>query len=539
VSGILSSISGYFSKSLILGSFLPVVVFIVLSAIFLVPLLPSDLPFLSSLASIDKEWKVIAVSFIAIVLSGLLYNLNIPILRIYEGYPWKDSWIGRKLRRRHSARFEAAQYRIEAMRVVLRLIKASHDRLESSNGNELPETFVREVLTKLKTLGLQPQGSTFKEFDWAGIWNTFPGRDPLHDVKEQWLEIDSDLEDKFSAYRREIRHNYPGKPGLILPTRLGNVIRSFEYYSDSEYSIDSIEAWPRLVAVIPESYAVSVDDAKTTYDFMMNCSALSLLLACSIVFVGLIFPASMASTMAVLYWLSKVIAFVLISYLFYRLSINRAGAWGSLVKGSFDLYRWALLDKLGYNQKPKSRSEERRLWAEISRQMIYGDRFDKNLLGYAPEEPPAYPIVCGVPAAAGLEVSRGVKTHPGSPVVSVYLRVCNLSASLAAADVTITDRLPDDFDYQWGSASLNNSEVKVTGTNPYTFRIGNLLKTSEALLTYKAVPRKSVFAFPFCLDGVQIADNSRTHRKEESNRNGGKRNRVNKQSRRRASTKGR
>src|SRR5260370_26939718 len=132
--------------------------------------------------------------------------------------------------------------------------------------------------------------------------------------------------------------------------------------------MDSIEAWRRLVAVIPESYAVSVDDAKTTFDFMMNCSALSLLLAFSIVCVGLIFPASMVSTMAVLYWLSKVIAFVLVSYLFYRLSINRAGAWGSLVKGSFDLYRWELLNKLGYNQKPKSRQEERRLWAGLIEQ---------------------------------------------------------------------------------------------------------------------------------------------------------------------------
>jgi len=538
VSGILSSISGYFSKSLILGSFLPVVVFIVLSAIFLVPLFPSDLPFLSSLASIDKEWKVVAVSFIAIVLSGLLYNLNIPILRTYEGYPWNDSWIGSKLRRRHEARFEAARYRIEAMRVVLRLIKASHDRLESINRNELQETFVREVLTKLKTLGPRPQGSTFKEFDWAMIWNTFPGRDPLREVKDQWMEIDSDLDGKFSAYRREIRHSYPGNPGLILPTRLGNVIRSFEYYSHTEYSIDSIEAWPRLVAVIPESYAVSVDDAKTTFDFMMNCSALSLLLAFSIVCVGLIFPASMVSTMAVLYWLSKVIAFVLVSYLFYRLSINRAGAWGSLVKGSFDLYRWELLNKLGYNQKPKSRQEERRLWAEISRQMIYGDRFDKNLLGYANEEPPAYPIVCSVPAKAGLEVSRGVKTHPGTPVVSVYLRVRNPSTNLAEADVTITDKLPDDFDYEWGSASLNKSEVPVTGTNPYTFKIGNLLKAGDALLTYKAVPRNSVLAFPFGFGGIEMADNPRTHRKEESNRNGRKRNRANKkQSRRRASTR--
>lgn len=539
MSGILSSISGYFSKSLILGSFLPVVLFIVLSAIFLVPMLPSDLPFLSSLASIDKEWKVVAVSFIAIVLSGLLYNLNIPILRAYEGYPWRDSWIGRKLTRRHAARFEAARYRIEAMRVVLRLMKALRDSLESGDGDKFrsQQTLVTQVLKNLKTLGRPLEGSSFKEFDWSGMWKTFPGRDQLHDMKQQWLDIDTDLDGKFSAYRIQIRHSYPADPGLILPTRLGNVIRSFEYYSHSEYNIDSIELWPRLVAVIPESYAVSVDDAKTTFDFMMNCSALSLVLAFGIVFAGLIFPASIASNMTVFYWLMKATAFYLLWYLFYRLSINRAGAWGSLVKGSFDLYRWELLNKLGYQQKPKSRQDERVLWGEISRQMIYGDRFDKKTLDYADDQPPGYPILCSVPGKAQLEVSKGIKSHPGSPVVSFSLQVRNRSDSLAEADITITDKLPDDFDYEWGTARVNNAVIPVTGTNPYTFGIGNLLSGSDALLTYRAVARKSVVAFPFGFDRVEPDDDARRRDKQEGNRNGRKQ-RSRKQSRRRTSQKG-
>lgn len=512
MSGILSSISGYFSKSLILGSFLPVIMFIVLSAIFLVPLLPSDLPFLSSLASIDKQWTVVAVSFVAIVLSGLLYNLNIPILRTYEGYPWKDSWIGRKLRRQHTARFEAARYRIEAMRVVLRLMKASADRLESGEANEIEtrEAFVRDVLKRLKTLSPPRDSSAFKEFEWAGIWNTFAGTDRLRGAKDQWAEIDSDLEDKFSAYRRQIRHNYPDSPGLILPTRLGNVIRSFEYYSHQQYRIDSIQLWPRLVAVIPESYAVSVDDAKTTFDFMMNCSVLSLLLAFSIVLAGLVFPASLTSTWAVVYWLTTATVFISISHLFYRLSINRAGAWGSLIKGSFDLYRWELLKELGHKQKPESREEERRLWAEISRQMIYGDRFDKTLLAYADERPPSHPFVCSSPGKAKLEITRGTKNHPESPVISFYLQVRNTNPSQDETDVTITDKLPDDFDYEWGSAKINNNEIPVTGTNPYTFKIGNLQSGGDVLLTFKAVPRKSAMPVPFGLVKTKMDDGSGT-----------------------------
>jgi hypothetical protein len=490
MSGILSSISGYFSKSLILGSFLPVVVFIVLSAIFLVPILPSDLRFLASLASIDKQWQVVAVSFTAIVLSGLLYNLNIPILRMYEGYPWKDSWIGRKLTRRHLAKFDAALYRIESMRVVLRLMQNSREGLDSKDASEvkLQEAFIKEVLTKLKSL--EPEGeSTYTEPGWAGIWSNFPGKDRLQNLKDQWLEIDADLSSKFSAYRRWNLNNYAGKSDLILPTRLGNVIRSFEYYSDREYNIDSIALWPRLVEVIPESYAVSIDDSKTTFDFMMNCSVLSLVLAIAITLAGLIFPASLVSTWPVLFWLIKIAVFVLLSYLFYRLSINRAGAWGSMVKSSFDLFRWDLLKKLGYKQEPKSRPEERKLWADISRQMIYGDRYDKKFRDYGDDPKPSYPIVCSKPENVSLDVARGIKRDPGSPVVSFYLQVRNPNAEQAAEEVTLTDKLPDGFDYQWDSARVNDNSVEVTGVNPYIFKIGLLPQASDAILTYKAIHR--------------------------------------------------
>src|SRR5260370_30870489 len=109
-----------------------------------------------------------------------------------------------------------------------------------------------------------------------------------------------------------------------------------------------------------------------------------------------------------------------------------------------------------------------------------------------------------------MDVCTGIKTHPGTPVVSVFLGVRNPSTNLAEADVTITDKLPDDFDYEWGSASLNKSEVPVTGTNPYTFKIGHLLKASDALLTYKAVPRNRVLAFPFGFGGFEMADNPTT-----------------------------
>jgi len=75
VTSILSSISGYFSKSLILGTFLPVVIFTVLGLLLLVPHLPPDIIISSPLEGWEKEWRVIGVSFVVIVVSGLIYGV--------------------------------------------------------------------------------------------------------------------------------------------------------------------------------------------------------------------------------------------------------------------------------------------------------------------------------------------------------------------------------------------------------------------------------------------------------------------------------
>jgi hypothetical protein len=484
VTSILSSISGYFSKSLILGTFLPVVIFIVFSILFLVPLLPSDLSLILRFQAIDKEWKVLVISFVTIVITGLIYNLNIPILRLYEGYPWRYSWIGKWKTRRHVERFEAAEIRIDAMRACRSLMEATAKDLTSQ------DAFVKEFFENLSALGSSFNSPEFKKYPWLE-WNTATAGNELRHTRAQWETIANNVIHAYSAYRRDVKTNYPDQSGLILPTRLGNVIRSFEYYPSREYKIDSIALWPRLVALIPKDYAVAVDDAKTTFDFMMNCSALSLLLSGSMLLAGLINPARVSSVRLLVEWLVEIVGFAFVSYFFYLLSINRVNAWGTLVKAAFDLYRWELLKKLGYKQEPQSREEERKLWLEISRQMIYGDRYDKTSLGYTEEAEPSHPFVCtSTPAKVKLELTKGMKVNPWTHVVTFYVRVRNTDPHLAATDVTLTDKLAADFEYEWESAKIGNESVPMFGTNPYEFKLGNLLTTAELVLSYNAVPRK-------------------------------------------------
>ena len=519
MTSILSSISGYFSKSLILGTFLPVIIFIILNLLLLVPLLPAELADLSApLKALDKEWQVIVISFFAIVMSGLIYNLNIPILRLYEGYPWKNSWIGSWFTNRHLAKFETAQLRVDSMRAVLRSLKTAEDDLLRT-GKALQEAisrhrknptdahwqaviatdndlasqtkFVKEVIDNWNALRAPFRDKRFRPRQWLKAWSESHEGSELNEAEtvEQLRLIQSQLHTEFSIYRVQLQHTYPNSSGLILPTRLGNVIRSFEYYSDREYGIDSIEIWPRLVSVIPKDYAVSIDDTKTTFDFMMNCSLLTGLLSVLILMVGLIYPAALGSLSMAFYWMGKIILFALLSFFFYRLSINRAGAWGLLIKSAFDLYRWELLKKLGHEKAPKKREDERALWEEISRQMIYGDRYDKKMLDYA-ELPLSFPEVQSVSPKETLEITRGVKPSPGTDSLTVYLRVRNTDPDQPATAIIVKDKLSDDLDFEWNSARAGGDPVRTSGANPYEFELGDLPGAAERILTYRVIPKK-------------------------------------------------
>lgn len=486
MTSILSSISGYFSKSLILGTFLPVVIFTVLGLLLLVPHLPPDIIISSPLEGWEKEWRVIGVSFVVIVVSGLIYNLNIPILRFYEGYPWRTSAIGSWLRRRERARFDSAQLRLHAMRAALRQMDTELKK------NPANTTFISEVMDNWKGLVRQRSGDRITKSRWFQAWRKSVKRGQGEDeIITEWQPIDQELRDEFSTYRFQLKHTYPDKRALILPTRLGNVIRSFEYYSDREYGIDSNQIWPRLTAVIPEEYAVSIDDAKTTFDFMINCSLLAILLSFCILIAGLVYPAPFVSLVMAIWWLLKVVSLVVLSYFFYRLSINRAHAWGLMVKSAFDVFRWDLLKKLGYSQLPKQRSEERKLWNEISRQATFGDRFDRKSQPYSDPAPVpvVYPTVRSSSAKARLEITRGVKAGNNTDSLVVYVRVKNADSETANA-ITVWDRLSDDLDFEWDSAQLGTDKVPMSGINPYQFHLGNLVPNGEAILTYGAMRKQ-------------------------------------------------
>jgi hypothetical protein len=247
--------------------------------------------------------------------------------------------------------------------------------------------------------------------------------------------------------------------------------------------------WPRLIAKIEKEYAMIVDDAKISFDFMLNCSVLSGILSSAFLLTGLLYPSAISSKYALVSMIAKTLIFAFLSYVLYMLSIARADEWGKVVKSAFDLYRWKLLEQLGYKQELTTRQAERALWGELSRQTIYGNSMaQKPMLDYFDPKPPSIPFVRNDRQEVALEMIRGIQLIDQNKAVKVFLDVKNVDAGQAATNVVITDKLPEGLNYEWGSAEVAGHTVTVTGANPYQFRVdGSLPANQSVTLTYRAI----------------------------------------------------
>jgi hypothetical protein len=399
MNNLLSAISGKFAKMIILGTMFPVVIITALNIFLVAPLLPltQSLPdHLSKIAVGDEKWSAVLLSLVVFVLTGLLYDLNTPIIQFYEGYGWQKSLIGIALRAREKRRQAKAK-----------------DLVAEAT-----------ALRRLMTL-------------------TNPSDPLLLDVLDQ--------ESSLSLF---LNYRFPNDPSLLLPTRLGNVMRCFEYYSFQAYGMDSIALWPRLTSKIDQEFATTVDDVKTTFDFMLNISFLSGVTSFGILVIGLAVPAPLQPAFFLpLLWRASLFGFL--GIIFYYFSINRARAWGVQVKSAFDLYRLPLLSALGYQQKPLTYQEERALWLQISSQLLYADDRTVPL----PYNEPLTRVI-PFPSDIKLRVRRYYDTQQPNLRIPVRIELQN-PGSRYVTSLIVIDSLPEGYKYVADSVSFTSEDTNV------------------------------------------------------------------------------
>lgn len=155
----------------------------------------------------------------------------------------------------------------------------------------------------------------------------------------------------------------------ILPTKLGNVIRAFEWYPHKIYNIDPITGWSRLVGVIPQPYQEQLEKNQVDFTFALNISFLSALVGMESC---VQFVSELSSAVRLEPFLTAVVSFCL-SYGVYRWSCSLAAAWGEYIRAAFDLYRYDLLRQMrvflpGQLVTPQ---EEKGIWSRVQEYTFY------------------------------------------------------------------------------------------------------------------------------------------------------------------------
>ncbi|HEV2915328.1 MAG TPA: SAF domain-containing protein [Pyrinomonadaceae bacterium] len=206
---------------------------------------------------------------------------------------------------------------------------------------------------------------------------------------------DEERKDAIQALRelkgadRERLFFFPAEPDEVMPTRLGNIIRSAELYPWTRYGIDSVALWPRLHALLPAEFIETLLGAKTSMVFMLVMALLSFVFSLIVCMLLAVFTTNW------LLFLFCALGWPL-AWLCYKNSLGSALLYAELIKTAFDLHRWKLLEGL-HLKRPTTSEEEAKTWEEVTYFVLRGYELESVKYDNAPPPPAAQsePILFG------------------------------------------------------------------------------------------------------------------------------------------------
>jgi hypothetical protein len=270
-----------------------------------------------------------ALTLILTVLVGYTINvLNFPVIRLFEGYPFRLTWWGCALTAWQRGRKRYLEERIAILEE--HFLARKRELIE-----EYPHQLTKERL----------MNSSFYQL-----------------VNLELSICEDELEDYF-----------PKSDAQLVPTALGNAMTAFERYPSRRYGLDAIYFWPRLLPILSkEEYAIFVEKEKTGFDFLLNLSLLMGIFAIECVALRLILGWHIHALLPLLALCT--------AYLFYRGATQSALNWGETIKTAFDLYRYQLAEHLALRPFRHKQDETNR-WRAMTNFIHSGNVDQKDVFG--------------------------------------------------------------------------------------------------------------------------------------------------------------
>lgn len=334
-----SSLSALVDRAFIVGFVLPVLLsYSILCGLFWDSALFTHA---TNLAQGNIDFEDAVYSAIGIWVTALLLSLsNIFIYKTFEGYNFPS----------RLSKFGAARQRL-----IKLALEDRYAELENAAGSSLPP--------------IEKSNCKYKRIRKA--------------VGSKNISNDQ----KLSLY---LKQNFPISENDVLPTRLGNILRSFERYPNHIYGADGVALWPHLEIVMGEECRVFILNIKSNVDLYINMSIILFIIS----FVSFIKSGCYAyyfysepnlnflevlssGTINPVVYLVIAMFSAIAARLSYIFACEAAIMWGIYVKASFDLYINNVNLKMGL-LVAQSEDERREKWLAVSRQILYHQRVDKK-----------------------------------------------------------------------------------------------------------------------------------------------------------------
>ena len=337
----MGAIQGYLEKlggNFMIAAFIPSLAFVAACMVAFGPLLPEAFVrnVQTSLSPLDQNGLIILL--IATMMGFTLTSLNTYVYKLFEGYIFPQ--------------YLKPLQRIELVRA--RQIKRKRDLLnrkiqqtERWKQNWLQASMPAYQKNKMKRID-----------DRIGRW--------------------TNLRDALAA---DYDQRYPPLESQIMPTRLGNILRAAESYPQDRYHVDAVALWPRMVWAIDKEYMSNVDAANDQCSFLLNSCLLSAIFTLLSWAVSLyLWLDLIKSSSSVAYLLTGVVTLIM-AWFFYTASLLNVNKYGNLIRSSYDLFRFNLLEKL-HLKLPVDIDDEKPLWKRVSDFTTIGEKYGKKYFAY-------------------------------------------------------------------------------------------------------------------------------------------------------------
>jgi len=316
--------------------------------------------------------KFLFVFVASLAVATLMFVNRLPLWRVLEGYSWPIRLIRWRVDRAHAPQARWLRAKLAYEQACQYAIDVQHNLEKAHQVGAANLQQLRQDLAEAKEL--ESEWSNRLAKDEANRKRRGRRNHPQGNRPHGLSRLPRRSKPLFTLGRPNSSDGewivpYPSDDRRLMPTKLGNIMRSMETYGAEKYGLDSQIMWFELLDVAPASLLSALEGVELEADALV-CGIYSALALAAAALASAAWRASIGADDTKL-WVAGVVSIAL-SAMLYGCLQSTAGNWAFAVKSLVDGSRDLLRQKYGL-RVPNSASDEKQMWDALVGSRWYDD----------------------------------------------------------------------------------------------------------------------------------------------------------------------